>query len=225
MGFFKVSTQSDKIKDSNGSNYINKSGFYTVKIKHALVNISPKGAKSIDLVVDNNGQEQIIWNAIRLTDTDGNENFGISLLHKLCIIGGAGDGDEVADPVPVNLVLSKSGEERECMELLDLKDIDVVMRVQIEYTRGKDDGKIYENKRIRNLFRVTDFATASEIVNEVDDKGKQYKEEQANADKISYKDGLTAEDIELWRNERKKERSEEQPKKTFKRSTFGRSAA
>ena len=223
MAFWKVSTSEDQVRDGGSSNYIMKSGMYDVIIKHVLYSQGKGGSITIDLNFDYEGQNQTIWSAIRLTNNDGQPNFQQSLFNKLCIVVGANDGDEISDPVPVELPIGKSGEMRECMEIQEFQDSPVFMRVQMEYS--KYDGKIQEKKIIKNFFRYADKASASEIVNNVN-LGKQYDEELKLADSITYRDDLTAEDIEAWRKERLNQKagnsSDMTTSKPFTRRTFGR---
>ena len=220
MGIFKVSTAEDKIKDSTGGNYINKSGIYDVIIKHAIYSTSPNGSTSIDLNFDYNGQNQTIFSAIRLTNNDGKENFESANFNKLCIIAGKTDGAEIADPVPVELPLGKNQEIKEVMELEDFRDLPVAMRVQMEYHRYQD--KIQESKRVRNFFRNTDHATASEIVNGKR-IGNQYEEELKIADKSNFKDDITPEEvIEFKKNRNTGGTGEDTATPTFKRRSFGK---
>lgn len=222
MGFFKVSTEQDRVKDSTGGNYITKSGIYEVNLKHVLVNVSPNGSQSIDLNLDYNGQNQTIWGAIRLTNNDGKENFEAVNFNKLCIVTGHADGEEIADPVEVNLPIGKAGEMKNCLELEQFRDNPVFVRVQMEYQVYNDE--IRESKRIKNFFRFTDKATAQEIVNNIN-IGNQFIEEEKIADNVTYRDDLTEEDIKEWKKNRGKKEKDTTPSESnsfSKRRTFGK---
>ena len=225
MAFFKISTSEDQIKDRGESNFIRNSGMYDVIIKHVLYNKSPNGSESIDLVIDYNGQEQVLWGAIRLTNNDGSPNISAPLFNKLCIVCGGEEGNEISDPVPVTLNIAKGGEPKDCMELQDLADNPVTMRIQMSYHIYA--GEIREQKIIRNLFRSTDHATAQELVNKTN-YGAQYNEELKIADKVEYKDDLTETEVQNWRKERASNRQQQDTQKTpsgtFKRHSFGRTA-
>ena len=198
MGFFTVKTDEDSIKDysGDGGNFINKSGIYECIVKHAIVDTSANGSKSINLWIDYNGQEQMLFQAMRLTNTDGKENLGAKLFTKFCIVAGADNGTEVEDPVSVMLPVGKAKEEKECMVLEQFNDTPVLFRLQMEYSMY--NGKIQEKKIVRNFFRLTDKATAAEIVNNSEEKGSQYEKELELADRVTYKDDLTNEDISNW---------------------------
>ena len=87
------------------------------------------------------------------------------------------------------------------MVLSEFIDMPVHVRIQFEYSLY--NGEIQENKIVRNFFRFEDKATAEEIVNGVE-VGSQYAKEAEFAEAISYKDGLTEEDITTWKQGLKK---------------------
>ena len=221
MAFFHVSTSEDQIKDRAESAYIRESGIYDVIMKHALYSKSPNGSEAIDLVVDYNGQEQTLWGAIRLTNNDGKPSYTAPLFNKLCIICGGEEGTEIADPVQVSLPIGKGGEAKDCMELEDLANIPIGVRIQIEYSVYNEE--IRENKVVKNFFRATDHATAQEIVNNTN-FGNQYNEEAKLANKIVYKDNLTKEEVDNWKKERANRQQEQKTaQSSFKRRSFSRS--
>ena len=113
---------------------------------------------------------------MRLTNNDGSPNLGQKLFTKLCVVAGAADGGEINDPVSRMIPMGKGGEEVECMVLEDFDNVPVTIRLQMEYSMY--EGKIQETKSIRNFFRYEDKATASEIVNNSEEKGKQFAAEQ-----------------------------------------------
>ena len=106
-----------------------------------------------------------------------------------CVVAGATDGGEISDPVSRMIPMGKGGEEVECMVLEDFDNIPVTIRLQMEYSMY--EGKVQETKSIRNFFRYEDKATASEIVNNSEEKGKQFAAEQEAADKAPYRDWET----------------------------------
>lgn len=198
MAFFTVNTAEDNVKDfsGDGGNYLNKSGIYECIVKHAIVDVSAKGSKSINLFIEHNGQEQMLFQAMRLTNNDGTENLGAKLFTKFCIVAGADNGAEIADPVSMMLPVGKDKEEKECMVLEQFDNTPIFLRLQMEYSLY--EGKIQAKKNVRNFFRFEDKATAAEIVNNSEEKGSQYEKELELADRVTYKDDLTEEDIENW---------------------------
>ena len=225
MGFFKVDTNEENIRDYNGDGgaYINKSGIYDVILKSVIVDKTQNGSEFLNLWLEHQGQEQPIFQAMRLTNNDGSPNLGAKLFTKLCVILGATDGQEIADPVSRMVPIGKGGEEKECMVLEDFDDMPVKIRIQMEYSIY--EGKIRQNKVIRNFYRIEDNATASEIINNSEEKGKQYESEKEYADKITYTDGLTEEEVQAWLKERRSEKKDEEKKPTqTARRSFGKKA-
>jgi hypothetical protein len=178
----------------------------------------------LNLWLEYNGKEQAIYQAIRLTNNNGEPNLGAKLFNKLCVIAGGTSGFEIADPTPRMVPMGKGGEMKECMVLEEFTDLPVTINLRMEYSMW--NGNIMENKNILNFFRYEDKATAQEIVNDAPDKGSQYAKEAEYADRVIYKNDLTAEDIEEWiknRRSGKKEETDKKPAAGFgaKRS-FGR---
>lgn len=207
MAFFKVDATEENVKDytGDGGAYINSSGMYEVILKAVIVDKTDKGSEFINLWIEHQGKEQPIYQAMRLTNNDGSPNLGVKTFTKLCIVAGAANGQDIPDPVTRSIPMGKGGEEKECEVLEIFDDIPVILRIQMEYS--KYEGKIRSTKSIRNIFRFEDKATASEIVNNSEEKGKQYAEEEQYADKVTYKDELTKEDIEAWIKEQKSNRA------------------
>ena len=225
MAFFTVNTTEENVKDytGDGGKWLNKSGIYDVIIKAVIVDSTAKGSEFLNLWVEHEGQEQPIYQAMRLTNNDGSPNLGQKLFTKLCVVAGAADGGKISDPVSRMLPMGKGGEEVECMVLEDFDDTPVTLRLQMEYSMY--EGKPQASKNIRNFFRFEDHATAAEIVNNAD-VGKQYEKELEYADKVSYKDGLTEEDVQNWLNSQKsgkKEGVNNKPAAGFgQKRTFGK---
>lgn len=225
MAFFKVTTNEESVRDytGNGSKWLNKSGVYEIIVKAVIADTTAKGSEYLNLWIEYEGQTQPLFQAMRLTNNDGSRNLGADLFNKFCIIAGATEGTEISEPVSRMIPMGKGGEEVECMVLEQFDDTPIVIRLQMEYSMY--EGKIQQSKVIRNFFRFEDHATASEIVNSAD-AGKQFEAEQAYADKVSYKDGLTEEDVAEWfKNQRsgKQEDSNKKPAAGFgQKRTFGK---
>lgn len=222
MSFFKISTSEENVRDynGNGGNFLNKSGMYEIIIKNVIADVSPNGSQRINLFIEYNGQDQMIFNAMTLTKNDGTPaSVGTAMFNKMAIVLGADENTEIEDPVQMELPIGKGGEMKMCSVLEQFNDSPIIIRLQMQYSLY--DGKIQERKVIRNFFRVTDKATASEIVNNVDTKGSQYHTEEEYADKTDYQDNLTEEDIANWiKNGRTSVKEDTKP--TFGKRTFGK---
>ncbi len=192
MSFAKSSKKPEDVKQSGGGNYINASGIYPVNIIAPIVSVSNGGSKSVEMYVDHNKQKQVIYGNLRLTNNDGTSNkIGEKIFNQLMIVAGV---DDVAFPIEAELPIGKKESMKDCAVLEDLADVDVLMRVQMEYSAW--NGNIQEKKVIKGFYR-TDTATAEEIVNETD-IGAGYEADQKYVNNVTYKDGLTPEQIATW---------------------------
>ena len=192
MSFFKSSKKAEDVKQG-GSNHIISSGLYPVSVIAPVVNVSQNGSTTVDLYVEHAGQKQIIYGNLRITNNDGSSNkIGAKTFNQLVIIAGL---DDVAEPIEAELPIGKKEALKTVAVLEDLADIDVMMRIQMEYSVYNND--IKEKKIIKSFFRASDNASAEEIVNE-DSSGQAYVKDMKYADNVTYKDGLTAEAVASW---------------------------
>ena len=192
MSFAKASKKAEDVKQSGGA-FINKSGVYPVNIIAPIVSVSNGGSTTIEMYVDHMKQKQVIYGSLRITNNDGTPNkIGAKVFNQLLIITGK---DDVADPIEAELPIGKKEKMKDVSVLEDLADVDVLMRVQMEY--GAWDGNITEKKVIKGFYRAEDNATAEEIVNEAD-FGKGFEADQKYVNNITFKDGITEEQVTAW---------------------------
>lgn len=192
MSFYTASKKKEDVQQG-GSNHINGSGFFPVTVLAPVVSVSKGGSASVDLYVDHLTQKQIVYGNLRVTNNDGSPNkIGAKIFNQLVIIAGL---DAVADPVEHELPIGKKGLIKPCDVLEDLADLDVVMRIQMEYSIY--NGSIQEKKIIKSFFRASDNATAEEIVNE-EAAGGGYEREAKYQNNVTYKDGLDEAAITAW---------------------------
>lgn len=192
-----VSKKSEAIKDAGnggGSGYINRSGIYDVKINYVQVAETKNGAYQLNFNVSNNGMDQTIYGPI-LVGKDGKVNeITQNLLNRLCIIAGMEDGQEIETETAEFPV----GRDQKMMEMEiipELTDLPVKMRVQMEYSLWNND--IQERKGIKAFYRE-DGATAAEA-EAGENIGKRLAlDEEKYASNVTYKDGLTEEDVKNW---------------------------
>lgn len=193
MSFMKASTDKKVLQQSSGSNYLNASGCYPVNIIAPFVSVSKGGSASVDLFVDHKEQKQVIYGNLRVSNNDGSQNqIGAKVFNQLMIIAGV---EEVADPIDAELPIGKNGADTDVGVLEDLADIDVILRMQMEYSTY--NGNIQEKKVIKGFFRAEDNASAEEIVNETE-AGAQYEKEAKYFENITFKDGLDQDAIDAW---------------------------
>jgi hypothetical protein len=191
---FSVSTKSDDIKDSGGGGYINQSGIYDVTLNYVQLAPTKNKAQQLNFNVANNGTDQTIFGPI-LVNTNGELNdITRGLLNRLCIVVGM-DNDYALETETAEYPVGKEQKLTEMEVFPDLESIDVKMRVQMEYSRY--NGVIQERKSIKAFYRE-DGATASEATSG-DDIGKRLGIDQEKyASNVTYKDGLTEEDVKNW---------------------------
>ena len=199
--FYKVSASKEMIRDSGSNSYIRDSGMYDVVIHNIMVNKSANGAVSLDLYFNYDGTDQVIYNAIRLTNNDGKANFQNNIFNKMLLCFGAKEGDVIGEPVEAVLPIGRDKAEKRVLIVPDIEDEPVILRIKVEY--DSYEGKITEHKSVRNVFRSSDKASASEIVNKArgTDVGKQYLLEcqDKTLNEPQYKHGVTKEDVEAYR--------------------------
>lgn len=192
MTFATASKKQEDVRQG-GSNHITRSGVYRISILAPVVSVSKGGSQSVDLFLEHNGQQQILYGNLRVTNNDGSPNkIGAKIFNQLLIIAGL---DSVADPIDTELPIGKNGAMKECSVLEDLAELDVHMRIQMEYSVY--NGNIQEKKIIKSFFRAADKATAEEIVNE-ETPGAGYERELKYVDNVTYKDGLDEATITQW---------------------------
>lgn len=193
MSFFKAKTSKEDVKQGGGTGHIVASGCYPVNIIAPFVSVSKGGSTSVDLFLDHEGKQQVLYGNLRITNNDGSENkIGAKAFNQLAIIA---DVEEISEPVEAELPIGKAGAMEDVSVLEDLSDIEVLLRVQMEYSVY--NGNIQEKKIIRGFFRAEDNASAEEIVNG-ENFGTQYEKELAYFDNVTYKDNLDEEAISAW---------------------------
>lgn len=191
-----VSKKAEAIKDSggNGSGYINRSGIYDVTINYVQVAETKNGAYQLNFNVNNNGMDQTIYGPI-LVGKDGKVNeITQNLLNRLCIIAGMDDGQEI-ETETAEFPVGKDQKMMEMQVIPELSELPVKMRIQMEYSLWNND--IQERKGIKAFYRE-DGATASEA-EAGENIGKRLAlDEEKYASNVTYKDGLTEEDVKNW---------------------------
>ena len=218
MSFRKVNKDADQVADSSGGSYINSSGIYPVSLNMVSVQVNNQNARSLDFNYKYEGNDSVLY-GLKLDNNDGSENFGAKVFDKLCVVL---DIDDVSEPEVETHIVGKDKKEQDFSVLTDFTGVEVLMRVQFEYSiipaGYKNAGSIRETRQIRNFYRASDMATASEIVNDSETKGSQYTKDLEYAANITYKDGLTAEDVKAWKESKK---SGATPKTATNSSTAG----
>lgn len=193
MSFFQASKKKEDVKQGGNSGYINKSGCYPISLLAPFASSSKGGSTSVDLYLDHESQKQVLYGNLRITNNDGSPNqIGSKVFNQLIIVAGL---DEVSEPIEGELPIGKEGKDVPVAILEDLADLDILVRIQMEYSVYQ--GNIQEKKVIKAFFRAEDNASAEEIVNDAN-FGTQYEKETAYFDNVTYKDELDADTIAKW---------------------------
>lgn len=190
--FIKINRDESVVKESKGGgSYLSKSGIYPVTIKFASVSVNEHNARSIDFNLDYNGNSSTIY-GLKLDNNDGSENYMYPIFNNLAIIAGL---DDINEPEEQEHAVGKDNELKSFMVLDDFTDLPVLIRVQQEYS--KYNGEIKSRLTIKGFYRADDKANAFEII-KGENFGAQYNKDLAYADKITYRDGLTADEVSAW---------------------------
>ncbi|TWO22602.1 hypothetical protein YZ82_01420 [Campylobacter hyointestinalis] len=193
--FFTTKRDLNSLKEATGD-YISSSGIYDVIIKFASISRGNNGSLSVDFNCEYKGSNVTLY-GLRLTNNDGSQNFQANLFNKLLVIA---DLDGVAEPTIEQHVVGKDSSPRDFSVITELSDLPVKVRVQYSYSLY--EGKIVERREIKNFYRLSDGATASEI-QMGNGFGNQLQKDMKYASNITYNDGLTEEVVNKWKEDKK----------------------
>lgn len=189
----KVNEQSVK-EGGGGSSFIGSSGVYDVTVNFASVGVTAAGAESINFNLEYNGNGQTIYGPYYRGTNGDYLDIGTRLYTTLGVISGLEDGDEFTVETETHEV-GKDNKEMDFDVIQELTDLNIKMQVQAEYSLFKD--AIKEKMVIRSFFRE-DGASAEEIINDGEVGKRLAMVEEKYAANVSYKDGLTEEDVAEW---------------------------
>lgn len=195
---FKITTNQEAITESAGtSSYISKSGIYDVTIVFASLDVSAKGAESVNFNLLYNGESQTIYGPY-VTGVNGETNqIGAKLINKLGIIAGMTDNDELEIEEQQHAV-GKDKKVQDFAVITNFSDLPIKIRLQEEYSVNPKTNATQKRMVIKNFYSEAG-ATAEEIVNETPTGVTLAKELEKYAHNVTYKDGLTPEAVEEWR--------------------------
>lgn len=202
-----ISTSADAIKDGGGGlGFIAEEGVFPVKINFVSLEETKNGAKQANFNIDYKGNSQTIYGPI-IVNRDGNMNaIGMSLLNKLGVIVGLGDGEDLDIEEETHKV-GKDQTPRDFDVITNFSDEEVYLHVIREYSMYQN--KVQSSLVIRNAFRAEDTASAAEIAGNVsgDDVGKQYNLTIEKYCVPAYRDGVTPEQAAEYEAQRRAERT------------------
>jgi hypothetical protein len=159
------------------------------------ISTSTKGAKSLNFNITHEGNTQTLYSQTIINNNGDDNEIGQKFLTKLAVIVGA-DLEDGLDWEEEEHAVGKDNKVQTFVVIQQFSNIDVIMHLQEEYSKYQDE--IKKKMAIKSIFR-SDKATAEEIVNGTN-LGKRYVETEAKyANKITYLNDLTAEDVEEWK--------------------------
>lgn len=186
--FFTVNRSAEALKEAgSGGKYILDSGIYPVTIDFISVITNEKNARSLNFNVSYEGTENTLY-GLTLDNNDGTPNYQQAIFNKLAIIAGL---EVVNAPVVETRNIGKDRTPTDLLVLTDFSGLDVMIKVQLEYSLYKNELKTRRN--IRGFYRA-DGATAGEIENGTQ-VGVQLEKDRAYENDITYRDNLTAEKV------------------------------
>jgi hypothetical protein len=189
-------TTNEKALETFSSDFISKSGVYDVTIKFASVAVSKSGAESVNFNVDYNGNPTTLYGPYYQSKDGKTLEIGAKIINNLAVIAGMGDGDDYIIEEEEHAV-GKDNKPQTFSVITNFTDLPVKVHVQEEYSINPNTNEIRKSLVIKNFFRE-DGASAKEVVTGKD-IGKQLALiEEKYADKVTYKDGVTPEDVEKW---------------------------
>lgn len=193
----KVNTSTEAVAESSGASYISKSGIYDVTIDFASIDVAASGAERVNFNITWNGNKQTIWGPW-VQGKDGQPlEGGLKLVQKLASIAGLETGDELTLDEETHNV-GKNNEEKTFTVITDFSELDVKMRLQEVYSEYKDE--IRKEMSPKSFFRMSDGASAEEIVKGTEPGKRLALETEKYASNITYNDGLTPEAVQEWKD-------------------------
>jgi|GEM_PF-3016783 len=214
---FKISTKKQDIAEASSS-YMNKSGIYDCIINFASLAVSKGGAESVNFNVEYNSNPATIYGPYITDKSDQPLEIGRKLIHKLGVIAGLTDGDELEVEEEEHAV-GKDNKEQTFSVIQQFSGLPVKIHLQEEYS--KYEGEIRKAMVIKAFFRE-DGASAEEINNESEIGKRLTQVTEKYANNITYKDGLTPEDIEDWAANRSSAKKTTPVATAPKKPLFGR---
>lgn len=199
---FKISTSKAAVSTSSGSSYISASGIYDVTIKFASIDVSSGGAKSINFNIDYNGNSQTIYGPYIFDKKEQPLEIGLKLVNTLGVIAGMRDGDQPTIETETHNV-GKDNKPQDFNVFTELSDLPIKVRLQEEYAINPTTNEIRKSL-VPKAFFSAEGASAAEILaqesGEAITVGKDLEKQQKYANNITYRDSLTPEAVQAWKD-------------------------
>lgn len=195
-----IDVQNREIIEINGEGKYPALGYFEGTIEYASLDVSRNGSKTITLNLKPKNEEEwnvVVYNAIRLTNNDGSENFQVNshLIPMLLTMGIKSFDDEATEPTTIKV--GKTQTEKIIQAYPALSNKPIACWLKKEYRLW--EGKLKESYFITDFFRPKDKASAKEIKNNTE-AGLKLNELQAKNEIEVYADGLTPDIVAKMRN-------------------------
>ena len=191
---FKIETNKETLQEGgSGSSFINASGVYDVTINHASIGVSKGGAEQFIFNVDYKGNAQTFYGPYYKKKDGSYNDISVRLYTTLGVIAGLKDGDEFT----VESEPHKVGKDQKEVDLDVVQELtELPIKLYVQQTFSNYNG-INEKLEIRGFFD-SEGASAEELVAGENQGSRLAQVEEKYADAISYKDGITPEQVAEW---------------------------
>ena len=193
-----ISQNVEDIKDTGNGSYINQSGIYDVTINYVQLAESKNNAVQLNFNVTHQGREQTIYGPYLLNKDGSFNEITKGLVNRLGIIAGMA-GDQVLESGKETHPVGKDRTPTEIEVIPEFSGLPVKMRIQMEYRLYNNE--IQEGKNIKAFYRE-DGATAAEATSGENIGERLAADVEKYSDNITYRDGLTEEDVTAWKEAR-----------------------
>lgn len=163
---FKYTLNIDRLRDSDKKvsemrdGFGMNSGFFCCRIDFIAITENDKGSKTLNFKLYNVDTNISTIAYLRITNNDGKPSFQAPLVDKLMTIL---EFNELSTNKE-NVTLYSTEETYDVIS--EIKQRSVCILLEKEW--NKYNGKLYSRYNIRNFFRMKDYATASEIIDQKD---------------------------------------------------------
>lgn len=196
MAFLRV--KEEDVKAAEGSAYIQTSGIYKLKLRHAAVVKTTNGATQVNYFFD-----KIMSYGNNVIGVNGQPTFGYKILESLTALLGL---SELADEEPTMVKFKKGSKELQCFP--DLNDVEVQAWIQVAYRMYK--GEIQEDVSVRRFYRDADGASGKEAI-DGEEIGTRIAKDKEVASEVKYEDGVTPDAVVAWKKAKQDEGKPQQP--------------
>lgn len=200
MAIYNV--EKEKIIEINGEGKYPALGYFEGTIEHASLDISRNGSRTLTLNLKSKNEDEwaiTVYNAIRLTNNDGTNNFQVSshLIPLLCVLGIKEFDDEKTTPKTIKIGKAQTETIIQSFPILENKPIACWLKKEYRLWNGQ----LKESYFITDFFRQSDKASGKEIKENLP-IGEKFKEVSARNETEVFADGLTKEIVAKMKNQK-----------------------